>query len=141
MRTSSDCRGFALLEVLFAILIFGVAIVAIVQAVNATGETSAAALRTQSVASRLDSLLLEASRNPPQELQQTTAPLENVVRESDVEYKVSFRPAELKNADGIALNGLFTIKVVARWTEGLRQREMTGDTLLYPPLYAPPRIQ
>jgi prepilin-type N-terminal cleavage/methylation domain-containing protein len=139
MKTRRGATGFTLLEVLFAILIFSVAVVALIQAINGMGEAAAASQRNRAVVARLDALVLELTRNPPPEIQQPFGSFEKSFTEEGVQYSAAIRPAELNNAEGAPLQGIFALKALARWDEGARRREMGAETLMYPPLYAAPR--
>jgi hypothetical protein len=138
MRPTHHADGFSLLEVIFAILIFSTAVIALVEAINGMGETAIAAQRSREVSTRLDSLLLELTRNPPRELNAPDATFEKALREDDVDYKFAIQPVDLKNKDGAALRGIFSIQATARWADGSRTKELNSDTWFYPPLFVSP---
>lgn len=124
MRT----RGFTLLETLLALMVFSMAVVALVEAVNQLGGTTLLMRRESEVQERMRSLLIEHTRLPdPKE--------ETQVKEGDVTYTVKRTKLELTNQDGIPLNDLFEVRVTAEWLEGSVMQQTSAETWVYPPLF------
>lgn len=137
-RRASDARGFSLIEVLFALLIFSVAAVSLVQAINILGTAGIEARSDRVIQDRLDNLLMEVSRKPlpPMSL---NSPFSETHRENNVSYEVHIEPLEMTNKENQRLNDLYKLRVVAVWTDSGREQRMTAETWMYPPLYAQPR--
>lgn len=131
--------GFTLLEAMLAVFIFGMAAVALVEAINASGRTSLAARQKGNIRTRLDNLLLEATRDPLWMVENTRLPLvtENEVRDGGFVFTIRREPLELKNADGNPLQGLYLVRVTARWMDGGREQSEFAETLAYPLLFRP----
>ncbi len=124
-------RGFTLLEALLALMVFSIAVVALVEAVNQIGNTTLHRRREATVQERMRSLLIEHTRLP-------NMPAEAKVQEDDVTYTVRRVPLELRNQDGLPLPDLFEISVTAAWLEGSVTQRATAETWVYPPLFRPP---
>jgi prepilin-type N-terminal cleavage/methylation domain-containing protein len=140
MNTDRHRSGFTLLEVMLALMVFSMAVVALVTAINGIGNASTESRQYREVQSRLESLLTEITRMPPDP---SAAPgdrtLEKTVRENGVEYRIKKAPLELTNKDGQQLPDMFTVTATARWKEGGGDAELSAETMVYPPLYAPAR--
>ena len=122
-------RAFTLLETLLALMVFSLAVVALVEAVNQLGASTLHQRRETEVQEHMWSLLLEHTRmpQPPEELE---------TREGDVTYVVERIPLEdLRNQDGLPLQGLFEIRVTAIWMEGGLEQSAEASTWVYPPLF------
>jgi prepilin-type N-terminal cleavage/methylation domain-containing protein len=128
-------RGFTLFETLLALMIFSVAIVALVEAVNQLGNTTLHMRREAAVQERLRSLLLENTRLP------MPAPLpagEEHIHDGDVTFTIQREPITgLSNRDGQTLQDLFSVRVTAEWREGAGIRQAVAETWVYPPLFRP----
>lgn len=124
MRT----RGFTLLETLLALIVFSMAVVALVEAVHQLGGTTLLMRREAEVQERMRSLLIEHTRLPD-------LPEEARIKDGDVTYTVKRVPLELKNRDGLPLTDLFEVRVTAEWLEGSVMQQATAETWVYPPLF------
>jgi prepilin-type N-terminal cleavage/methylation domain-containing protein len=80
-------RGFTLLETLLALMVFSMAVVALVEAVHQLGGTTLLMRREAEVQERMRSLLIEHTRLPD-------LPAEAKVEEDDVTYTVRRMPLE-----------------------------------------------
>lgn len=127
MRT----RGFTLLETLLALMVFSMAVVALVEAVHQLGGTTLLMRREAEVQERMRSLLIEHTRLPD-------SPLQAEFKEGDVTYMVKRVPLELKNREGMLLTELFEVRVTAEWLEGSIMQQVSAETWVYPPLYFRP---
>ncbi len=123
-------HGFTLLETMLALMIFSMAVVGLVTAINGTGAASIEARQMRDIQARVDTLLLETTRNPS-----TAETLDVMLREGAAEYHLQKIPAGITNAAGEILDGLFTVKVTARWKSDQGTEEITADTLVYPKLF------
>ena len=121
-------RGFTLLETLLALMVFSMAVVALVEAVHQLGENALLRRHEASVQERMRSLLVEHTRLED-------APAKWTVKESDVTYTVTHTPLELKNREGQPLPGMFEVRVTAAWQEGRTQQQASAETWVYPPLF------
>ncbi len=127
MRT----RGFTLLETLLALMVFSMAVVALVEAVHQLGGTTLLMRREAEVQERMRSLLIEHTRLPdPKD--------EAQVKEGDVTYTVKRTNLELKNREGLPLTDLFEVRVTAEWMEGRVAQQATAETWVYPSLFRAP---
>ena len=124
-------RGFTLLETLLALMVFSMAVVALVEAVHQLGGTTLLMRREAEVQERMRSLLIEHTRLPD-------PPPQAEMKEGDVTYSVKRVPLELKNRDGIPLTDLFEVRVTAVWLEGSVTQQATAETWVYPPLFRAP---
>jgi len=139
MSSSRNHSGFTLLEVMLALMVFSMAVVALVGAINGIGNASTESRVYREVESRLESFMTEITRMPPD----PSVPIggdrtsEKTVRENGVEYRIKKAPVEITNKDRQVLPDMFTVKATARWKEGGHDEELSAETIVYPPLYAP----
>ncbi|OYW77054.1 MAG: hypothetical protein B7Z37_05925 [Verrucomicrobia bacterium 12-59-8] len=125
-------RAFTLLETLLALMVFSMAVVALVEAVHQLGEQALLRRHEAAVQERLRSLLLEQTRLP------APNPLEEVkIKEGDMTYTVRRTALELLDRDGQPVQGLFEVRVTADWLEGRTPQQASADTWVYPPLFEP----
>ena len=125
-------RGFTLLETLLALIVFSMAVVALVEAVHQLGKQTLLRRREASVQERLRSLLLEQTRTP------VPNPKEEIkLKEGDTTYTIRRTKLELSDRDGQAVQGLFEIRVTAEWLEGREVQQATAETWVWPPLFEP----
>jgi len=124
-------RGFTLLETLLALMVFSLAVVALVEAVHQLGGTTLLMRREAEVQERMRSLFIEHTRlfDPKDEAQ---------YKEGDVTYNVKRTKLELKNRDGIPLNDLYEVRVTAEWLEGSVMQQVSAETWVFPPLFSRP---
>lgn len=138
MNTARGRSGFTLLEVMLALMVFSIAVVSLVAAINGVGNASTESRVFREVESRLESLLTEVTRTPKDpSAAAADRTLEKAVKENGVEYHLKKDPVEIANKDGQVLPDMFTVKATARWKEGGHDQELNAETIVYPPLYAP----
>ncbi len=131
-------RGFTLLEVLLAVFVFSIAVVSLVGAIQQIGTASTDARRHQEIVARLESIMLEITRNPPQQLTSSPdAPFELNTKDAGVDYHVTIKKLELQNQDNAPLQGLYQVRAVAQWMEANKPQDMSAETWFFPPLYLP----
>jgi prepilin-type N-terminal cleavage/methylation domain-containing protein len=135
-------EGFTLLEVMLAVFIFGMAAVALVEAVNSSGRASLDARQKGNIQARLDNLLLETTRDPMW-MENTRSPVktEREFKEGPMSFSVLREPLELKNEEGVLVQGVYLVRVSARWMEMGRERTVTAETWVYPPLFRPSGVR
>jgi prepilin-type N-terminal cleavage/methylation domain-containing protein len=121
-------HGFTLLETLLALMVFSVAVVALVEAVHQIGEHTLLRRHEAAVQERMRSLLVEHTRMPD-------AIEEVKLQDGDVSYTVTHTPLELKDRDGQPVSGLFEVRVTASWQEGRTLQQASAETWVYPPLF------
>jgi prepilin-type N-terminal cleavage/methylation domain-containing protein len=121
-------RAFTLLETLLALMIFSIAVVALVEAVNQLGKDTLHRRREATVHERVRSLLVEHSRLP-------NAPEEAKTEEDGVSYLIRRKRLDLKNREGMPINDLFEVRVTAEWLEGREPQTLSAETWVYPPLF------
>jgi len=125
-------RGFTLLETLLALIVFSMAVVALVEAVNQLGKQTLLRRREATMQERLRSLLLEQTRTP------VPNPKEEIkLKEGDTTYTIRRTKLELSDRDGQAVQGLFEIRVTAEWLEGREVQQATAETWVFPPIFEP----
>ncbi|MBB5030946.1 type II secretion system protein [Prosthecobacter vanneervenii] len=125
-------EGFTLLETLLAIIVFSMAVVALVEAVHQLGENTLQRQHEAAIQERMRSILLEQTRifvqNPPEEMK---------IKEGLITYTVRRTPLELSDRNGQAIQGIFEVSVTADWMEGRTPQQASTETWLYPPLFQP----
>ncbi len=121
-------QGFTLLETLLAMMVFSMAVVALVEAVHQLGEHTMLRRHEAAVQERMRSLLVEHTRMPD-------AIEEVKLQERDVSYTVTHTPLELKDREGNPVPGMFEVRVTAAWQEGRTQQQASAETWVYPPLF------
>ena len=135
-KHSRSASGFTLLEVLLAAFVFTMAAVSLVGAIQRIGSLSVDARRRQEIVARLDSMMVEITRNPPQQLvNNPNAPFELSTKDSGVDYHITVKRLEITNEDNAPLQGMYQVIATARWMEGNSPQDMGAETWLYPPLY------
>lgn len=121
-------NGFTLLETLLALMVFSMAVVALVEAVHQLGANALLRRHEAAVQERMRSLLVEHTRRPD-------ATEEVKLQEGEVSYTVTHTPLELQDRDGQPVTGLFEVRVTADWMEGREPQQATAETWVYPPLF------
>lgn len=134
MKTTPRClrrqaQGFTLLETLLALMIFSMAVVGLVEAVNQLGLTTIHQRRESQVQERMRSLLTERTRLPLPQEEETKA------QEGDTTYTIQHQKLQLQDKEGVQIEGLYEVRVTAQWTEGREPQVATVETWLYPPLF------
>jgi prepilin-type N-terminal cleavage/methylation domain-containing protein len=125
-------QGFTLLETLLAIMVFSMAVVALVEAVHQLGESTVLRRHEAAIQERLRSILIEQTRTP-----NPTPPEELKIKEGIITYTVRRTQLELSDRDGRAVQGIFEVSVTADWMEGRTPQQASTETWLYPPLFQP----
>ena len=117
---------------MLALIVFSMAVVALVEAVHQLGKQTLLRRREASVQERIRSLLLEQTRTP------VPNPKEEIkLKEGDMTYTIRRTKLELTDRDGQPVQGLFEIRVTAEWQEGRELQQATAETWVYPPIFEP----
>lgn len=123
-------QAFTLLETLLALMVFSIAIVALVEAINQLGGHTLQRRHSAAVQERVRSILIEQTRSqdpkPPEDLQ---------IKEGTITYDVKRTPLELFDRDGNAVVGIFEVRVTATWQEARAREQVSAETWVYPPLF------
>lgn len=121
-----------------ALMVFSTAVVSLVAAINGIATAWNDVREDLSVQTRLESLLVEATRKPdPNQPMGHISPGERKLQENGVSYLVKVEPLELTNKGGHELPQLMRVRAVARWNDGGREHEEIAETWMWPPLFAP----
>jgi type II secretory pathway pseudopilin PulG len=133
LRTSA----FTLLEVLLAVFVFSLAVVALVEAVQQVGKSTVLQRQEAMVQDRMNSLLVEHSRLLWKQPAPTSSVSDKVLEEDGVTYTLQVAPLELRNLDGQPLPEMVQVAIVATWKEGASKQEASAGTWVYRPLFRP----
>lgn len=116
-------RGFILFEIVIAIGIFMIAITGIVVALNTIIDSSLAVRKENAILVKMETRLAEARYLP---LQEGSFPDEEPDADGVLFTRV-VTPVEMQNKDGITLNNIFRVQVVANWQDGIRKESQTAE--------------
>jgi len=123
-----------LFEVILAMALFTTAAVALVTALSTIGLATIEARNLREVEQTLEGLIDEHSKAPQiVELEKDIKP-----GPDGVAYRVVIEPVNnLKNQDGVQLNGLFRIVVSAKWKEDGHPMQLEAETIRYAGMFMP----
>jgi hypothetical protein len=133
--------AFLMMEVVFALAIFGIAVVGLLKALMAISESANISNRDMKMVGLLQSQLTFHSRKPniremkPSDESATTNPVDGIWSETTITEIKGGKPIELKNEDGQELQQMFLISVVAHSEVEGKEADMTAETIRYAPLY------
>lgn len=131
-RPPADSGGFALLEVVLALLLFAIVGTSLSTALNSVGRIAGDARREMSLTRLIDSELRAAMSLPQLEEGVTT----KVLDEKGIEIETLIEPLEeLENENGQILQQMFRIQVKAVWWENNDWQEVSAETWRYERLY------
>lgn len=129
---SAGSGGFALLEVVLALLLFAIVGTSLSTALNSVGRIAGDARREMSLTRLIDSELRAAMSLPQLEEGVTT----KVLDEKGIEIETLIEPLEeLENENGQILQQMFRIQVKAVWWENNDWQEVSAETWRYERLY------
>lgn len=136
-RTSKSVQAFTLLEALLAMLVFSLAVIALVEAINQMGLAAVESQMEAAVQSRLDDHLLLTTRKLGAVAPGTALHEERrVLTEDRVTYSIVVKSEELKNRRDERLADLYRVKVTATWVDDGRPQEKSVESLVWPTLHA-----
>ncbi len=118
-------------ELLLAVLIFGMAAVALAQALNQAGKLAVDTKQAGRIQAKAHALLFEYGFGTELEEGETEIPS----GDGEVVYQIVVEPLEVENMDGLVLADLFQITVNADWEEGGEAQHFEAETYRYAPLY------
>ncbi|MDA7889969.1 prepilin-type N-terminal cleavage/methylation domain-containing protein [Akkermansiaceae bacterium] len=126
-------RGFLLMEVVLAMMIFAVMSVGFTRALSAMRKNSRLVSEQMQIAQVVDSALTEALTLSSLEEGETLS----VVGENNMEVLTIVEPLELENEEGRVLQQMFRITVIASWYKNGQQREVIAEGWRNLRLYKP----
>lgn len=123
-----------LFEVLLALAIFAISAVSLVTAINQIGHAVLEARQYRNVEQGIESILDEYSKAPRlDDMEKEIKP-----GKDGVGYTVQITSLrDAKNQEGRILQGLFRIRVIARWKENREPMELEAETFRFINLFQP----
>jgi len=121
-------RGIALFEVLLALAIFALAFVGIGRVLAGLVDAAGRAERSRYVRSQMESRLALLKKGFIQPMRE-----EQKADERGIVYILDIKKAEIRGEKSALLNGLYTVKVEARWMLGREEQVDDLETLFYQP--------
>lgn len=133
-------RGSALFELLLAVLIFGIAALALSRSLNEVGMLAIESKQAGQIQAKAHSLLFEYGFGKELvegevELLSEDAGNGESVKYGGVTYQLVVEAVEMENMEGLVLPDLFKITVNANWEEAGQPQQFTAEALRYAPLY------
>ena len=126
-------RGFLLMEVVLAMMIFAVMSVGFTRALSAMRKNSRLVSEQMQIAQVVDSALTDALTLSSLEEGETLS----LVGENNMEVLTIVEPLELENEEGRVLQQMFRITVIASWYKNGQQREVIAEGWRNLRLYKP----
>ena len=126
-------RGFLLMEVVLAMMIFAVMSVGFTRALSAMRKNSRLVSEQMQIAQVVDSALTEALTLSSLEEGETLS----LVGENNMEVLTIVEPLELENEEGRVLQQMFRITVIASWYKNGQHREVIAEGWRNLRLYKP----
>ncbi len=123
--------GSALLEVLLAVLIFGIAALALSRALNSVALLAIQSKQAGQIQAEVHSLLFEYGFGVELVEGETEIPSNDEL----VAYRLVIEPVEMENMEGLVLPDMFKITINADWQESGQPQHFSAKTLCYAPLY------
>lgn len=124
----ADCGAYLLLDVVLAVTVFAIAVTGILTAVNRITETSKFYARDMQVQYGMDAMLVEARHRPVEEMA-----FERDDSDLGVLYRTEIEPLNQVNSEGEALEGLYQLKVSAKFQFGDEDETDTAEVIVYRP--------
>jgi type II secretory pathway pseudopilin PulG len=123
-----------LLEVVIALAVFSIAVVALIGTINKIADTATDSQKFLEVEQTLESLIDEFGKMP-----QLREMEENIKPGPDgVAYRVTIELVrDLKNKEGRFLQDTYRIRASARWNDGGGPTEISAETLRYAGAFQP----
>jgi Tfp pilus assembly protein PilV len=138
-RPTSRPRGMILLEVLFAIALFGMGALALSRALAMSAQASVESQMDLRMIEKLQSALTYYSKlnrvEPTRTPIQTDPDLNGVWTETQIIEMTERDYPNLKTEQGQVLAQMFHIMVTAKWERDGQRGEITAETYRYAPLY------
>ena len=121
-------RGIALFEVLLALAIFALAFVGIGRVLAGLVDAAGRAERSRYVRSQMESRMALLKKGFIQPMRE-----EQKADDRGIIYILDIKKAEIRGEKSALLNGLYTVKVEARWMQGREEQVDDLETLFYQP--------
>jgi type II secretory pathway component PulJ len=121
-------RGIALFEVLLALAIFALAFVGIGRVLAGLVDAAGRAERSRYVRSQMESRMALLKKGFIQPMRE-----EQKADDRGIIYILDIKKAEIRGEKSVLLNGLYTVKVEARWMQGREEQVDDLETLFYQP--------
>lgn len=119
--------GYILLEVLLALGIFSIAVVALAVALNDTISAAVQLQKETKMVWNLESRLNQAR------LKRFIIGTQKLEPEAGVSYEQEITQVDLKNEKNQTLNNLYNVKITAKWTEQNVEEVRTAQIYVYQP--------
>ncbi|MDB6077741.1 MAG: hypothetical protein JWO82_1488 [Akkermansiaceae bacterium] len=130
-------RGFLLLEVILALMIFGIAATSFAVALQRTSDLAMVSQRGQKITRLLESALTEALSMPTMEEKTSTVTVDEMSEVGlEIDTEVKLIP-DMENQDGQLLQDMYLITVSAHWLENGEWQQQQASTWRYARLYQP----
>jgi type II secretory pathway component PulJ len=126
-------RGFLLMEVVLAMMVFAVMSVGFTRALSAMRRNSQLVSEQMQIAQVVDSALTEALTLSSLEEGETLSS----VGENNMEVLTIVEPLELENEEGRVLQQMFSIRIIATWNKNGQQHEVSAEGWRNLRLYKP----
>lgn len=127
-------RGFLLLEVILALMVFGIAATGFAVALNQMGKAANNAQQELRITRILESALEEAMSLPTLEEGSSTV----VVPDTDIEIDTTIELLkEIENQDGQLLQEMYRVNVTAYWFADNEWQERSAETWRFGRMYQP----
>ncbi|MGJ8695156.1 MAG: type IV pilus modification PilV family protein [Verrucomicrobiaceae bacterium] len=126
-------RGFLLMEVVLALMVFGIMAVGFTKALAVIRKNSMLVGERMQITQIVDSALTETLMLPTLEEGSTVTDIE----ERDMEILTVIEPMEIETEEGQLLQEMYRVVVTARWYEDGREKQETAEGWRYLRLYKP----
>ena len=127
-------RGFLLLEIILAMLVFGIAATGFAVAINETAKAAETARQGLRITRVLESALDEALSMPTLEEGVTSTRVPGTDIEIDTTIELL---KEIENQDGQFLQEMYRVNVTAHWFADNAWRQRSAETWRYGRMYQP----
>jgi prepilin-type N-terminal cleavage/methylation domain-containing protein len=113
-------KGFTLFEVLIALGVFAIAATGLAMALKAVVDGALAARQRMAARHMIESQLAASYANPPMEGVRELAPDTN----GGIRLVETMEPAELTDMNGVAIPGMWKLRIVATWLDSNEEAEV-----------------
>lgn len=124
-------NGSALFELLLAMLIFGMAALALSGALNQVGMLAIESKEAAHIQAQAHSLLFEYGFGSDLVEGEVELPTED----DRIHYRLLIEPVEMENMEGLVLPDLFKMVVKVEWQQSGQPMQFNAETYRYAPLY------
>jgi len=136
-RFNRKRRGFLLLEVILALMVFSIAATGFAVALRRTADLAVLSQKKVKITRILESALIAAMSMPTMTEGVTTDVVDEMKEFSmEIDTEVKALP-DLQNQDGQPLQNMYRVTVTAHWTESGQEQVQDATTWRYGLLYQP----